>query len=95
MREYYNRTHHEREFHPGDEVLIHFPASVIARPGLSTKLLPSWEGPFKIVERVNKVTYRIATPSKLQSVHISRIKKYTPWTIGGHPVDYAGFDRED
>ena len=44
------------------------------------KLSPRYEEPFKILERIGKVAYKLALPSNLASVHdmyhVSRLKKY-------------------
>ena len=46
------------------------------------KLLPSYIGPFELLERVGMVAYRLALPPSLSRVHamfhVSMLKKYTP-----------------
>ena len=45
------------------------------------KLLPRYIGPFKILERVGTIAYRLALPPSLSSVHkvlhVSMLRKYT------------------
>jgi hypothetical protein len=78
---YYDRTHREVEFEVDDEVMVYFPVS---HEGLSYKLLPKWEGPFRVVQKTDSVTYRLRRDSgkKLQTllVHVQRMKKYKPWS---------------
>jgi len=45
----------------------------------SRKLAPRWAGPFRVLERVGKVSYRLALPHHLRIhpvFHVSRIKAY-------------------
>jgi hypothetical protein len=78
---YYDRTHREVEFEVDDEVMVYFPVS---HEGLSYKLLPKWDGPFRVVQKTDSVTYRLRRDSgkKLQTllVHVQRMKKYKPWS---------------
>ena len=50
--------------------------------GKSGKLSPRFIGPFKILERVGTVAYRLALPSSMSGVHevfhVSMLRKYTP-----------------
>ena len=43
------------------------------------KLLPRWEGPFKILAKLGDVTYRVAKDEKTYVFHVQRLKKYQPW----------------
>lgn len=42
----------EREFNPGDQVLVLLPTS-------TNKLLARWQGPYKVLHHVGKVTYLV------------------------------------
>ena len=54
----------------------------VVRFGKQGKLSPRYIGPLEILERVGKVTYRLALPQSLSSVHeiygVSMLRKYTP-----------------
>ena len=58
------------------------PKKGVVRFGKRGKLAPRYIGPFEILERVGTVTYRLALPSILSSVHemfhVSMLQKYTP-----------------
>ena len=59
-----------RELELGDLVLIR-------KPGLIAKLEESWQGPFPVVEKLNKVNYRVETSKGRAGVlHINNLKKY-------------------
>ena len=59
-----------RELELGDLVLIR-------KPGLTAKLEESWQGPFPVVEKLNRVNYRVETSKGRASVlHINNLKKY-------------------
>ena len=65
-------------YHPGQLVWLFTPA---ATPGVSRKLQTFWTGPWRILECVNQVTYRIQPdPSwsgqKEQVVSVDRLKPY-------------------
>ena len=54
----------------------------VVRFGKRGKLLLRYIGPFKILERVGIVAYRLTLPSRLSGFHevfhISMLRKYTP-----------------
>jgi hypothetical protein len=56
------------QFQIGDHVLILF--------DVPTKgpLMPCWEGPYKIIEKVNPVTYKVENDVKLITIHVQRMK---------------------
>ena len=59
-----------RELELGDLVLIR-------KPGLTAKLEESWQGPFPVVEKLNRVNYRVETSKGRAGVlHINNLKKY-------------------
>ena len=59
-----------RELEVGNQVLCRI-------PGMSKKLEESWQGPFKITEKLNRVNYRVKTGRGLGKVlHINNLKLY-------------------
>ena len=81
------------EFEVGDHVFLKvMPKRGVVRFGKRGKLAPRYIGPFKILERVGIVTYRLALPPSLSGVdevfHVSMLQKYTP--DPAHVVDWGG-----
>ena len=71
------------EFEVGDHVFLKvLPKRGVARFGKRGKLLPRFTGPFKILERIGVVAYRLALPPRMSGVHevfhVSMLRKYTP-----------------
>lgn len=56
MKTRYDRKSYQVGFEEGSLVWLHNP---MRRVGKSPKLSPSWEGPYKVVTKINDVTYRI------------------------------------
>ncbi|GKD98473.1 putative reverse transcriptase domain-containing protein [Tanacetum coccineum] len=68
------------EFSVGDKVLLKVsPRKGVVHFGKRSKLSPRYVGPFKIVERVGPVAYRLRLPQELVGVHdifhVSNLKK--------------------
>ena len=70
------------EFEVGDHVFLKvMPKRGVVRFDKRGKLSPRFIGPFKILERVGTVSYRLVLPPNMSSVHevfhISMLRKYT------------------
>ena len=67
------------------------PKRGVVRLGKRGKLSPRFIGPFKVLERVGAVAYRLALSSSLSGVHkvfhVSMLRKYTPDPT--HVVDWG------
>ncbi|GJZ24583.1 putative reverse transcriptase domain-containing protein [Tanacetum coccineum] len=68
------------EFSVGDYVLLKVsPCKGVVRFGKKGKLAPRFVGPFKIIEKVGLVAYKLDLPEKLDGVHdtfhVSNLKK--------------------
>ena len=68
-KSYFDLRSQDRHFKPDDEVLVLLPDS-------NKKLLVSWRGPFKVLERRNKVDYLIDDPKGPKLYHANLLKKY-------------------
>ena len=75
---YYDRTHKEKRFDIGSLVMVFFPSIT---KGLSTKLLPRWRGPYRVITKVNEVNYRVETTDQHKTllVHVQSMHQYRPW----------------
>ncbi|GKC57443.1 hypothetical protein Tco_1085041 [Tanacetum coccineum] len=82
------------EFKPGDRVFLKVsPCRGLRRFGLKGKLSPRFIGPFEILDRIGKVSYRLALPPQLSHVHnvfnvsLLRGYNYHPLHVVQYPFD--------
>ena len=80
------------EFEIGDHVFLKvMPKRGVVRFGKCGKLSLRFIGPFKILERIGTVAYRLALPPNMSGVHevfhVSMLRKYTP--DPAHVVDWG------
>nr|GEU82053.1 putative reverse transcriptase domain-containing protein [Tanacetum cinerariifolium] len=80
QKSYANHRRKPLEFSVGDKVLLKVsPKKGVARLGKRSKLSLRYVGPYKIVERVSPVAYRLRLPQELVGVHdtfhVSNLKK--------------------
>ena len=68
-RLYYNRKAKHRSMKVGERVLVLLPTD-------SNKLLMQWKGPYKIVDKPNKVDYKIDMNGKTRTFHANLLKLY-------------------
>jgi hypothetical protein len=82
QRTYANQRRSDLTFTPGDKVIIRMINPLdLQRQRPSSKLLPVYEGPFTILERIGQVAYRLHLPDHIHIhpvFHISRLKEYVP-----------------
>ena len=86
------------EFEEGDPVFLKVaPMKGILRFGRKGKLSPRFIGPFKILERIASVAYKLALPPSLSSVHdvfhVSMLRKYIADPT--HVIDYKPLEIEE
>ncbi|GKA86176.1 putative reverse transcriptase domain-containing protein, partial [Tanacetum coccineum] len=80
VRSYANIRRKPLEFQVGDRVMLKVsPRKGVIRFGKRGKLNPRYIGPFKILERIGPVAYKLELPEELSNVHstfhISNLKK--------------------
>lgn len=72
----YDLTHKDIQFQIGDKVWVHFG---LPQPVLTTKLLPRFEGPFEVIEKLDSVTYRVMDDNRVFPSHVQRMLPYYKW----------------
>ncbi|GKA48726.1 putative nucleotidyltransferase, ribonuclease H [Tanacetum coccineum] len=99
QKSYADRYRRELEFNPGDRVFLKVsPCRGVRCFGIKWKLSPRFIGPFEILDRIGKVSYRLALPPKLSHVHnvfhvsLLRGYNYHPLHVVSYPLDQI---RED
>ncbi|GKE03647.1 putative reverse transcriptase domain-containing protein [Tanacetum coccineum] len=80
QRSYANIRQNPLEFQVGDRVMIKVsPRTGVIRFGKRGKLNPRYIGPFKILDRIGPVAYKLELPEELSNVHntfyVSNLKK--------------------
>jgi hypothetical protein len=68
----YNRGAQQRDFQPGDKVLVLVPTT-------ECKFLARWNGPYEVLEKVGEVNYRVRQPGRrrpTQIYHVNLLKKW-------------------
>nr|GEZ93938.1 putative reverse transcriptase domain-containing protein [Tanacetum cinerariifolium] len=85
------------EFQVGDKVMIKVsPWKGVVRFGKRGKLNPGYVGPFKVLERVGDVAYKLELPEELSRVHntfhVSNLKKCHADEPLAVPLDGLHFD---
>ncbi|GKE39431.1 hypothetical protein Tco_1462836 [Tanacetum coccineum] len=80
QKSYADRRHKPLEFEVGDKVMLKVsPWKGVIHFGKRGKLNPRYMGPFKILDRVGMLAYRLELPEQLSRVHstfhVSNLKK--------------------
>jgi len=69
-QKYYNRRTRDRKLHVGDSELLLLPTE-------QNKLTLAWRGPYKVLDTVGEVDYKIEiNPEKVKTYHIHMLKRY-------------------
>ncbi|GKF98979.1 hypothetical protein Tco_0297762 [Tanacetum coccineum] len=72
------------EFQVGDKVMLKVsPWKGVVRFGKRGKLNPKYVGPFKVLEKVEEVAYKLELPEELSRVHNTfhvTISRFVGWT---------------
>ena len=77
---YYNRGKSIVEFVVGDEVMRRVHILSNAAQGLSAKLAPRYEGPYKITAKLSSTVYVLEMEGSRRNnkVHVGELKRYLP-----------------
>lgn len=71
------------ELREGDQVMYF---RSVPKKGLSQKLLPRWEGPFRVERQLGPVSYRIAREGQTFVAHIQKLRVYKPFSSPEEPA---------
>ncbi|GKC63423.1 hypothetical protein Tco_1096021, partial [Tanacetum coccineum] len=96
-KSYADKRRKPLEFSVGDYVLLKVsPWKGVVRFGKKGKLAPRFVGPFKIIEKVGPMDYRLDLPVKLNGVHdtfhVSNLKKCLAYPTLQVPLDEIRVD---
>ncbi|XP_041025395.1 uncharacterized protein LOC121265796 [Juglans microcarpa x Juglans regia] len=94
QKSYADNRRRQLEFEVGNKVLLRIaPMRGVLRFGKKGKLSPRFVGPFKILDRIGPVAYRVALPPALLGVHdvfhVSMLRKYV--SDPTHVIDFEPF----
>jgi hypothetical protein len=75
----YDEKHLDVTFDPDSVVMVYYEEA--HRLGESTKLISKWVGPYRVIEAVNPVTYRVRhiNTDKELIAHVNRLRKIQPY----------------
>ena len=79
QKSYADRGRRDEVFQPGEEVPLRTKNLTIKGPADGKKLRPQWCGPFKVLDRVSDVAYRLELPKHYEIhdvFHVSLLKPY-------------------
>ncbi|GKB62661.1 hypothetical protein Tco_0918847 [Tanacetum coccineum] len=97
QKSYADLKHKQMEFQVGDKVMLKVsPWKGVVRFGKRGKLNPRYVGPFKVLEKVGEVAYKLELPEELSRVHntfhVSNLKKCYADEPLAIPLDGLHFD---
>ena len=86
MKKYYDRRHQPQQYAEGDSVYIRLHKGYgIPDKTISHKLLQQDAGPFKIIERVGKLAYRLDLPPHMKIHNVVSVAHLEPAPTGDDP----------
>ena len=102
QRKSYDQGRSLMEFHKGEQVLInpHTLRLFRSEKGRGNKLLPRYDGPFEIMEKISPVAYRLRLPVSYgihPVINIAHLEKYneSPSEFGDRPIKESNQENFD
>ncbi|XP_062614536.1 uncharacterized protein LOC134276295 [Saccostrea cucullata] len=89
IKDWYDRSASKRTLRPGDEVLVLLPTE----PG---KMSAQWKGPFRVVNKVNDVNYKVNVGGRrgLVTYHINLLRPYNRATLLAATENEIGLEQQ-
>src|SRR5262245_46587041 len=84
MKKYANAHRRDVEFHIGDKVLTKLTPQIwkkINSKKTHQGLIPQYNGPFEVIQRVGRVTYKLRLSDRIKvhpTFHVSYLKPFHP-----------------
>ena len=75
-KEIYDKTHKNIEFNLGDLVWVYFG---LPEAGKTQKLLPRFDGPYTVTQKLDPVIYRVQKDKKIIVAHVQRLLRFKKW----------------
>ena len=72
----FDKTHKNIEFNTGELVWVYFG---LPETGKTQKLLPRFEGPYTVIQKLDTVIYRVQKDKKIVVAHVQRLLKFKKW----------------
>ena len=82
QKAYAAKGRHEVTYNVGEQVLLNT-KNVRSRTQCTPKLMPRWNGPFKVSERVGTVAYRLHLPAETKPHPVFHVSLLQPWVLNG------------
>ena len=71
MKVAFDKHAREKTFSVGEEVLVR-------KPALKSKMGDSWDGPYKILEKISPLNYKVETPGRRSKIlHVNLMKRWS------------------
>jgi transposase InsO family protein len=96
QKRYYDKKHQKREFRKGELVALSAKNLKLHVP--CRKLAPRFVGPFRIVDKVGTLAYRLALPEKYARIHnVFPISLLEPWHVrpGQNPLPMPDLEEDE
>ena len=83
QKTWYDQNSREWSFVQDDQVLVLLPTS-------ASKLSVQWQGPYRVIERIGRVNYRVLMEDrkkKLRVFHVNMLSKWHPPETGNEEIE--------
>jgi hypothetical protein len=75
-KSYYDKKQKDMNFEINDKVMVYFP---IPSVGLSYKWVPKYDGPFKVIAKIDQLNYRIQDLKNEKRIFVIQVQRMLKW----------------